>query len=240
MLSTMRTRYYSWAKQRLSPVPWNGKDVVIVVSITMVFPALVYCLMRLARIEREGWLFPVYTFNGIAAHLLVPLLWAKKRYHTTWAAFGLRGGVWSFAKHVPMGAASGLAIFLLANLGEGNGHPTLSAFLRNATALKPAPFNSWFAVFPYVVGPFAEEVYYRGFFYGYMRQRLGIIMGLVGQALFFSLCHFPFFHATSGYFFYTFSIGTLLGLLFEVSGSIYPSMISHMALNYLAGVAAAP
>lgn len=77
-----------------------------------------------------------------------------------------------------------------------------------------------------IVAPVAEEVAFRGVLYGWLRQRFGARIGIVVSALLFSVAHGipPLIPALAVQ-------GVILALLYERSGSLWPSIITHGTYN---------
>lgn len=84
-----------------------------------------------------------------------------------------------------------------------------------------------------MVGPFVEEVYFRGFLFGGLRQRWGVLPALLVSSALFAL-----FHILPTTIPPIFVLGVFLGLLYHLSGSLWPSILMHAATNILALTAA--
>lgn len=84
-----------------------------------------------------------------------------------------------------------------------------------------------------IITPLMEEVVYRGVIYGYLRSRLGWPLGLVVQALLFTLVHANVYQGdwTMILFYFAFALG--FGGLYQYYRSLYPAVVCHGALNYL-------
>jgi uncharacterized protein len=83
-----------------------------------------------------------------------------------------------------------------------------------------------------IVAPLAEETFFRGFVIGGLRRRFGTIGALLISALFFSLLHPPFTILPI-----IFLLGSLLGLLYLQTGSLWPGILMHAAFNTLGFIA---
>jgi membrane protease YdiL (CAAX protease family) len=83
-----------------------------------------------------------------------------------------------------------------------------------------------------IVGPIAEETFFRGFIIGGLRRRFGTIGALLISALFFSLLHPPY-----TIFPIIVLLGTLLGLLYLQTGSLWPGILMHGLFNCVAFIA---
>ncbi|MHA1601271.1 MAG: lysostaphin resistance A-like protein, partial [Alphaproteobacteria bacterium] len=95
-----------------------------------------------------------------------------------------------------------------------------------------------------VIAPFGEEIAFRGLFFPWLRERIGLIAGIAISALLFASLHgivqlIPSLAA----------IGAVLALLYHRCGSIYPVILAHGLFNAimvvalysaLAGTATAP
>ena len=76
------------------------------------------------------------------------------------------------------------------------------------------------------LGPFIEEIFFRGFVYGALKHRFGIRKAIFLSALFFS-----FLHTNPMGFFPILVLGLLLAYLYEKTGSLIPSITVHMLHN---------
>lgn len=96
------------------------------------------------------------------------------------------------------------------------------------------------AAFCILAGPVAaitEETLFRGLIYRWLRQRRGIAVSALTSAILFALVH-PYLYAGSVEMFLLFAfdltaLSILLALLFEISGSLWPSIIAHASNNLL-------
>lgn len=79
------------------------------------------------------------------------------------------------------------------------------------------------------LGPLAEEFFFRGYFYLYLKKRQGILVALLISSLLFSLLHL------SALFFIPFLFfGILSTLMLEKRGSLDASLVFHILNNVLA------
>ena len=77
-----------------------------------------------------------------------------------------------------------------------------------------------------IIAPFAEEIVFRGFIYGGLRSRFGVVAAIMGSTLFFTGLHF-----TVEQFIPIFALGLFLAWLYETSGSLFPGIILHATNN---------
>ena len=172
-------------------------------------------------------------YSGGLLGLCVPILWIRTRYGYTKAALGLRRGNLRSLTSVAIGGAVALAYYLLVRLVLFP-HPTPLSTRPSYLALVLVPLSiSGFS--SVILGPISEEVLVRGFLYGYLRKLLGIGPGLVLQALLFSALHLgSSSHSSLHTAIDAFLIGSMLGILYEKTGSLFAPIICHSTVNYLA------
>jgi membrane protease YdiL (CAAX protease family) len=88
----------------------------------------------------------------------------------------------------------------------------------------------------FLVTPLVEELLFRGWIYGKLRKLA--LYPVLGSALLFGLHHLQYFgyHPTRFALFqitYTFFLGLLFGLMRKKSGSVYPSLFTHILINFV-------
>ena len=77
-----------------------------------------------------------------------------------------------------------------------------------------------------LIAPLSEEIYFRGFLYPYLRDRLGVDFGLWASAIIFGALHLDlirFAPLTLG--------GFGLALIYQRTGSLWASIIAHGVWN---------
>ena len=77
-----------------------------------------------------------------------------------------------------------------------------------------------------IVGPFIEEVFFRGFCYRAFRSKSGVRWAMVISAAFFA-----FIHTSSFAFLPIFFLGLVLAYMYEKRGSLIPSITIHILHN---------
>lgn len=82
-----------------------------------------------------------------------------------------------------------------------------------------------------VVAPVCEELFFRGFLFGALRKR-GLIVATVVSGLAFGLAHVA--SSPIGFIVPLAALGMILALLYERTGSLYPSMALHALNNSVA------
>ncbi|TFE00777.1 CPBP family intramembrane glutamic endopeptidase [Jeotgalibacillus sp. R-1-5s-1] len=81
-----------------------------------------------------------------------------------------------------------------------------------------------------VLSPIYEELFYRGFIYTWLRQRLTLYPSLIISAAIFTLVHIPTYNTLP----INFISGIIFAWVYERTGSIISSMIVHASFNGLA------
>ncbi len=77
-----------------------------------------------------------------------------------------------------------------------------------------------------LIGPLAEEVFFRGYIYRRLRAEAGLATGLLISASLFALTHFN----ASGFLVYL-TIGIVLALSYERSGRLLTPIVGHVVIN---------
>ena len=221
------------------PLPLRGWDLILILIITfgtvlLVGWALAPAIKALSLSEARDpnlvvgvqlLLLAIQTAILLFAIYLVAVRWRGMR----WREFGLKParGIWYLR-------AFGVALVALFLTGGINlvfqhlhgGVPSNPQF----TMIAPAGF-SWFGLIGMLimvggVMPFAEELLFRGLFYGWLRERRGVTAAVVISALLFSLLHGILWLAPA-----LFVVGMILALVYEKSGSLWVAVLVHGLFN---------
>jgi membrane protease YdiL (CAAX protease family)/cytochrome c-type biogenesis protein CcmH/NrfG len=101
----------------------------------------------------------------------------------------------------------------------------IGEIISNAKQMNQVAFLFFMAV---IVGPFAEEIIFRGFIYSGLRRHADF-----RTASIISACIFSLFHMHAGLFIPLAFMGYIFARIFEKTRSILPSVIVHMLWNFL-------
>lgn len=179
-------------------------------------------------------------FVGLSAYVVMG------RYGLPPARLGLTLGGW--ARGVVLGLVAGavvvplalasedLAIFLLG-LIEGPAQAAARAEAEHLLdplrpvldALPGGAATAWFLILLVVIVPVGEEVFFRGFVYGGLRDRWGAIPAALTSAVFFSAVHLQLVHGLP-----ILVLGVLLAFLYERTRSLVPVIVAHALNNVIA------
>lgn len=221
-------------------VPWTKRDILWVVIWGFALLAGLTLLLTLAlglyvRISGRQKLPPATGLVTLSAELalLVPVWWfGVRKYRLPWSHVGLRP--FAVARSFGLGC-----LFLLVALSF---NVVWSLFLSLFSLRAQADLLPLFgggigglllALFTGgIIAPFAEEVFFRGFVFAGLHQHLGLRRALVLNAILFALVHIlptswpPIF-----------VLGVLFALLYERTGSIWPAVAVHGAMNSISFLA---
>jgi membrane protease YdiL (CAAX protease family) len=230
-METGRTDNY--ANARIPDAIWTIKDIAIV-TLSIFAGAIMLYLITLALFGDNQTTFRLARYVGSFLMITIPLFWVRKKYGLSKEVLGLRKGNLNLASHALIGVAAAIIYSSLAQLPifrYGAAPVGLNiAYSPIDLILVPLSLGGFAAT---VLTPVSEEIMMRGFVYGYLRRRMGIAVGIIIQALFFSFMHVNTFETAFTVIAHTFIIGAILGILYERTGSLYPSMICHGTINYL-------
>ena len=97
-----------------------------------------------------------------------------------------------------------------------------------------------FALVALVWAPIGEELFYRGYIFGTLREKKGFGFATLASAFFFGFRHaLPVLYLLPGFHWLpaltwglmAFGYGLLNNYLYEKTGSLYPGMIGHLVVN---------
>jgi membrane protease YdiL (CAAX protease family) len=212
-------------------VPWTPRDVAWGLS------AFVLWVLLFVMVGLLGEILTLPVDIGLAvvfgeAVLLIPVWYFTiRKYRAGWTDLGLR----SF-QPTAVGLGCGLMILsLLFNLIYAT---FLSLFDLQIQPDIVVLFEK--TGFPLVllfggaiIAPFVEELFFRGFVFSGLRQRLGWRGAALASAGLFALAHFMPTSVLP-----IFMLGLIFAFLYQFSGSIWPAILMHMLTNTIALLAA--
>lgn len=181
--------------------------------------------------------------GGTNAVLIIITVWSivRWRHSQPWGALGFdltlptAGSeiVWALRKG--SGAASIAAItvlsirFALASHQSGHQLPTITA--------SPTPYSGWidfggvYLVIA-VLGPFAEEILFRGLAFGPLSRKFGVRGATIASAALWSLGHYSGLSAlTISRMAWTLLIGIIFAEVYRRRASLIPPVVFHIIMN---------
>jgi membrane protease YdiL (CAAX protease family) len=167
-----------------------------------------------------------------AALVVSAVVFARLGGRVSPAILGLRPAKAWFA--VKWAAAAAITYFVVSALWIGLLH------LENETdditkTLKDDPTAATvagIALFAVVIAPIVEELFFRGFVFPALREKLNVGWAAIGTGLLFGAVHA--FGSPIGFLVPLAVLGTLLCLLYWKTGSIYPCIALHAVNNCIA------
>ena len=133
-------------------------------------------------------------------------------------------GVAGYVTIVPILVLVLIIIIWLADLFKYQ--PPPQAVLQIFMEQKKAPALIYMSFFVSVLGPIAEEIFFRGFMYRALKKSMGFVWALVLSSALFALLHA---HLVG--FFPILVLGILLAYLYEKTGSLISSVTVHIMHN---------
>lgn len=215
----------------LRPVPWKTSDVVLGIILVVVAFAIAIILAVLAGPGEALAL----TIVGAASGLILVTTWIIGPVHhrVPLGTLGLRlpdsRGPFHLLLLPMLVVGASLAFValyagLLTLVGLDN---FLPPSVPDEIVLDGPALIGSFAVVA-LLGPLAEEVFFRGFVLPGLRMRLGVPGALVTSSLIFAL-----FHVDPRVMVPIFGIGILLAWLYHKTGSLWSCFVAHASFNAL-------
>ncbi len=221
---------------RLSP--WNLWDVVLVSAGALAVFILAFAGLQVyfmaAELDLNDENLAIWTSILLGALEGVALLGAVyflglRRKNLAWSAVGLKpasGTWWMIAGFlsllaIPLTGLIALGVQLLLDLPLEN--PQLEF-------IAPSGFSWTGLIGMFIMGglvaPLAEEVFFRGLLYRWLRGRWGIWVGVIVSSLIFGLLHGEISIVVATAF-----LGAMMALVYEYSGSLWMPLMIHVANN---------
>lgn len=219
--SFLRTYLVAMNNNRLPRCPWALNEIAALYAALL----LVVIVGSVANNYQYSDLLTLIVY---VLSIYVPIYWTRKKYHKGAKEIGIRKG------HLSM------MFLLLSGIAMTIIYIIVSTFYLATPSEKIEVSYIYILLYPIsvhgfitlILGPIGEEISHRGLLYGYLRNtRLGVVWGLVVQALLFSMIHFRIHDIIANLD--LFVIGIILGILYELTGSLYPSIICHGLINYI-------
>lgn len=184
--------------------------------------------------ERAVFMFTTFLRNILVALYVFYLV--RRRYQVSLRELGLRFG--HLVRNVSLGIVTYIGFFpiyfllLLSIMGVLKliGYePPVQTVVQMVYEEENIKILFFFALFIGVVGPFFEEIFFRGFIYQAFQRRWGLAKGMIACSILFALLH-----AHWVAFLPIFALSVVLCLLFENTRSVIPGTILHMFHNGVA------
>ena len=217
-----------------APATWGFRQIFrLLLGILLVIQCSILFQIILSRLSHPAWLD-----RRVGALVDTLLVDAVAAAGAGWILFRGRIGRWDPSK-IPAAVTTALRSYLIAVPLLVGVLLAIGAVL-NLLKIDPAPqpiFTMYLSegrttvvrvllLLAVVAGPIAEEIFFRGLLYGWLRQRIGVRNGLAISALFFALLHMD-----AVAFFPILGLGLLFGWVYERTGSLAAPVAIHIFHN---------
>lgn len=218
---------------RIPPVPWGIRDIVFAILLAALGVLLLNVLVAFSSVALH---LPLQT-NGTALAVFLAVqdlivvatawLFSVVRYRVGWDRLGLRPFAVAFGCSMSFALLMGsyvVRVFYALVASAFGMQPTPQEVLTRLDTRGAGFILTLFVAA--VVAPIAEEIFFRGFLYGGLRGRIGVVGAMLVSTVFFTALHLSL-----ELFIPIFVLGLFLAWLYEYTGSLYPGMMLHAANN---------
>jgi uncharacterized protein len=216
---------------------WTGWDVLLIAALAFatLFVAEVFTVkaaqvlfrphVGFVELAQRPLLGLVGEFFGYIPVLLLMVAMVEGKYHVRfWKAIRWNWPRWGFAMF-------GLGVVLLLSIN------LIARFLPMP---KSTPFDEFFAsprdaylvsIFAVTLGPFMEELFFRGLLYPVLARRLGVVWGVLLTAAPFAMMHMFQYGYAWGVVLLIFIMGVVVTIVRAKTGSVAASFLVHVGYN---------
>ncbi len=219
----------------LPPVPWGWREMLAGILIAalgilalnlLVLGASVILHLPITE-NRDLLVIFLMVQDGIV--VATAWLFTLARFHIGWDRLGLR----SFSVRLGCATSAGLLVAsYVVRLVYGLIVSAFGVQIQQQdvlTRLDTHGLGFLLTLFAAaVVAPVSEEIFFRGFLYGGLRGRIGVVGAMIVSTLFFTGLHL-----SAALFIPIFVLGLSLAWLYEYTGSLYPGILLHAVNNAL-------
>jgi len=214
-------------------VPWGVRDILFATLVSLggivVLNVLVIAVnwAMHSQVEKNGIALTLFVAVQDAIIVGAAMLFSLVRYRVNGESLGLRSfsTVLGCAMSAWLLIASYFVRLLYGVVAVAFGYrPSLQEVVTQLDTQGMGFVASFIAVA--IIAPFAEELVFRGFIYGGLRSRFGVVVATMSSTLFFTALHFSI-----AQFIPLFVLGLFLAWLYEKTGSLYPGIILHATNN---------
>ncbi len=211
---------------------WTGRHLITIVSSAVLISALFFLSAFILKryYTDEVFLLAFVVSIGSVIALSVPAIFIalKNKIPMNKTGFRFSGWGWIFGA-----GALGVAVLVFGGLASGFWSEALSLESESLAELfeKEGGDRMWLNIlyFKLVVAlliPVAEEIFFRGVIFRYIRQRKGFFISAGLSSLVFALAHFSLAALP-----YLFLLGFACAFAFERSRSLLPAIVIHFVNN---------
>jgi membrane protease YdiL (CAAX protease family) len=195
-------------------IAWSSFDI-LAVFVVVIGGAILTTFSMFLILGEDHIPLMLIRYVSYVLGIFLPLFWIKKKYALNKEALGLKKDISGFTKYISFSLVLGIVYSISADI------------LFFESMIFKIPDRS-LSIINIILAP----ITIRGFA-SIVRKKIGIISGIAMQAIIFSFMHIKFSEDITFVLIDAFLIGIILGVLYEKTGSIYPSIFCHSAINYL-------
>lgn len=230
MTGMLKRMSFGLVKKDWSPCKWSIYDVGAVLVIIICAEIAGYKLRDLTKENKVLCDLAEAGMTMIGGTVTIAWLWLFRK--VTPRDLDFRRGRWRIGKSMGIAVGIGLACGIMMLALEGKVVHLLVMIvvifgIIIHTPLSPTLLGLW------ILTPVSEEVLFRGFLYAYLRPRIGVLSSLLLQAAICAALHLYRLDQLGrlDQFGVIVVMAVVFGLLYEFSGSLYPSIICHSIYN---------
>lgn len=214
---------------------WTWREMIALLALEFIF--IVYVVKYPIQAMYEKWLENTLysgTLTGLSIAIILMLglyLFALRPKGLAWSEVGItkfpvrywwRIVIWLLILIV----LSLTALYLTSFLGNSVENTKTESIQQNVNMLTVIIA----IVSAGIISPIYEEIFYRGFIYRFLRNRVGMNWAIIVSSLIFTLAHFPTTNAMP----VNFISGIVFAWSYERTGSVIPGIIIHGVFNTIA------
>lgn len=208
--------------------------IVIVVSVGLLISFFIF-------VENRKTQFVLFSYTFSLLSFFTPYVWLKRKYKLGLDALGWKKGKHNYKRQFTVATLAAFAMFCIVAITSSPIEAVITkkaVEIKSILALLIVPFTIT-GITKFILTPIGEELLLRGFLYGYLRRRFSFQFAIIIQAIFSTTLHIAYIKEAfiSGNFLlqisYLLLINFVLGCIYEVSKSLYPSILCHGLYNFL-------
>lgn len=168
-------------------------------------------------------------YLGLFALFHLTVFWLEKKTKIPVKVLGLTKGRYSFKNCIFIGFTTSFLysiVYFSTAFWKPNYLHELFFSKHLFSILAPLSIRGFGII---ILAPISEEVFFRGFLYGYLLKKISMIIRLLVQSIIFASLHLNF--TIFGFLNYLL-LGLLFGILYEKTRSLHTSIICHGFINY--------
>ncbi|HIW33556.1 MAG TPA: CPBP family intramembrane metalloprotease [Candidatus Paenibacillus intestinavium] len=214
--------------------PWNWKTFVSLIFLEFII--VMFFVKTYIQSFYSVW-FDNTLYSGTLTGLTIAIILMLGLYYIaiypqrlTWSILGLRRFPMAHWKTILLTTAflmivGTLVLIVTSYFGNATENSKTDSLMQNINLFTLAIA----LISAAVISPIYEEIFYRGFIYCWLRNRIGVGGGMIVSAFIFMIAHYP----TTNTMPLNFLDGLVLAWIYERTGSIWPAVIVHGLINGL-------